>query len=105
MKNECIEYAENIRNDINELYEGETVDECESLYDYIADALDIEYIFSSRRELLGVVIYVTLGGPNCYIDTRRGEVVCNWGADTGAAWLASEICEEINSYMEECFSF
>ena len=40
MKNECREYAEAIRNDVNSLYEGKTVDECESLLDYIADALD-----------------------------------------------------------------
>ena len=40
MKNECREYAEMIRNDINRLYDGETVDECESLWDYVADALD-----------------------------------------------------------------
>ena len=54
MKNECREYAEMIRNDVNRLYGGETVDECESLWDYIADALDVEYTLNSQRELIGV---------------------------------------------------
>ena len=50
MKNECREYAEMIRNDINSLYEGKTVDECESLFDYIADSLDVEYTLNSQRQ-------------------------------------------------------
>ena len=105
MKNECREYAEMIRNDVNSLYEGEPVDECESLWDYIADALDVEYTLNSQRELIGVRVYVTLGGPNCWIDTRGGEVVCAWGSDKESAWLASEVCEEINSYFEDFLSF
>lgn len=104
MKNECREYAEMIRNDINRLYDGETVDECENLWDYIADALDVEYTLNSQRELIGVRVYVTLGGPNCWIDTRSGEVVCAWGSDKESAWLASEVCEEINSYFEDFLS-
>ena len=105
MKNECREYAETIRNDINSLYEGETVDGCENLWDYIADALDVEYTLNSQRELIGVRVYVTLGGPNCWIDTRGGEVVCAWGSDKASAWLASEVCEEINSYFEDFLNF
>ena len=105
MKNECREYAEMIRNDVNRLYDGETVDECESLWDYVADALDVEYTLNSSRELIGVRVYVTLGGPNCWIDTRNGEVVCAWGSDKESAWLASEVCEEINSYFEDFLSF
>ena len=105
MKNECREYAEMIRNDVNSLYAGETVDECESLWDYVADALDVEYTLNSSRELIGVRVYVALGGPTCWIDTRSNEVVCAWGSDKESAWLASEVCEEINSYFEEFLNF
>ena len=105
MKNECREYAEMIRNDVNRLYDGETVDECERLLDYVADALDVEYTLNSSRELIGVRVYVTLGGPTCWIDTRNGEVVCSWGSDKESAWLASEVCEEINSYFEDFLNF
>ena len=101
MKNERREYAEMIRNDINSLYEGKTVGEYESLWDYVADALDVEYTLNRSRELVGVRVYVTLGGPTCWIDTRNGEVVCAWGFDKGSAWLASEVCGEINSYFED----
>ena len=104
MKNECSRYAEMIRNDVNSLYEGKAVDECESLFDYVAEALDVEYTLNSQRELIGVRLYVTLGGPTCWIDTRNGEVVCAWGTDKESVWLASEVCEEINSYFEDILS-
>ena len=106
MKNECTKYAESIRNDLKKLFDGETVDECESLIDYLCEnALDIEYTLDSNKQLIGVRIYVTLGGPNCWIDTRSGEVVCAWGSDKWSAWLASEVCEEIDSYFEDFLSF
>ena len=105
MKTECTKYAESIRNDLNKLFNGETVDECESLIDYLCEnALDIEYTLNSQKELIGVRIYVALGGPTCWIDTRNGEVVCAWG-DRAAAWLASEICDEINDFYAECMTF
>ena len=63
--NECTEYARSIANDLCNLYDGETVDECESLYDYIADVLDVEYTLDSGKHLIGVNLYVTLGGPTC----------------------------------------
>ena len=106
MKNECTKCAESIRNDLNKLFDGETVDECESLIDYLCEnALDIEYTLDSNKQLIGVRIYVTLGGPTCWIDTRNGEVVCAWGTDRAAAWLASEICDEINDFYAECMTF
>ena len=60
---------------------------------------------NSQRELIGVRVYVTLGGPTCWIDTRNGEVVCAWGTDRESAWLASEVCDEINSYFEDFLNF
>ena len=106
MKNECTEYAESIRNDLKKLFDGEIVDECEGLIHYLCEnALDIEYTLNSQKELIGVRIYVTLGGPNCWIDTRAGEVVCAWGTDRAAAWIGSEICDEINDFYAECMTF
>lgn len=105
MKNECTKYAESVRNDLNSLYSGEPVDGCESLVDYCCDALDVEYLLDSQKNLIGVNLYVTLGGPTCWIDTRRGEVVCRWGTEEGRAWVPSEICEEINDSYAEYLQF
>jgi|UniRef100_A0A914DH90 hypothetical protein len=38
-------------------------------HDWLRDVLDIEYLVTSRREYKAARIYVTIGGPNAYIDT------------------------------------
>ena len=99
-------YVDNIAKELKEIYNGEQVNEDDeeiTLFDYVNDSLDIEYTLDSRRNLLGVRLWMTLGGPNIYIDTRGGEVVGHWGSDCARAWVPSEICEEITSYFEEIF--
>lgn len=107
-------YVDGIAADLRKLYEADPTDEereaaeengeaCD-LYSYFSDALDIEYTISSRGDYLGARIAVTLGGPNIYIDTREGEVKGYWGTDRADAWIPSEICEEIDSIMEEYYS-
>jgi hypothetical protein len=59
--------------------EGECPDCGEELgtmsgFDYLTDALDIEYIVNGSRELLGARVLVCFGGPNVWVDTRRGVV-------------------------------
>lgn len=114
MKNELREYVEGIRNDLNKLYEASYTDEerekmeetgeAYDLYSYFSDALDVEYTISSRGDFLGARVYVTLGGPNVWVDTREGYVKGAWGSDREEAWIPSEVCEEINSIFEEWYS-
>lgn len=81
-------------------YEPEAV----SIGDYINEnALDIEYVLNSNKELIGVTIYVTLGGPTCYIDTRHSCVVCHWGLDEATVPIDNDTSEGINFYFEELF--
>lgn len=114
MKNELQNYVEGIRDDLKKLFEAEYTDEerenmeesgeAYDLYSYFADALDIEYTIDSRGEYLGAKIFVTLGGPNVWVDTRMGEVSGAWGCDRASAWLPSEICEEIDSIFSEYYA-
>ena len=112
--NELQKYVDGIAADMRKLYEADPTDEereaaeengdaCD-LYSYFEDALDIEYTISSRGDYLGARIAVALGGPNIYIDTREGEVKGYWGTDRAERWIPSEICEEIDSIMEEYYS-
>lgn len=111
MKNELRAYVENIRDEIKSLYELTTEEverreeegESSSLWDYFADALDVKYTIDSRGEYLGARVYVTLGGPNVWVDTRRGEVGGAWGTDRESVWLPSEICDEIDSIFREAY--
>lgn len=97
---ECRDYAQNIADELRSLYNGEAVEDNESLADYLCDrVLDIEYTLDSRKELIGVTLYVTLGGPTAYIDTRRNEVVCSWGNGSASIPYDSDISEYINDYF------
>ena len=105
---ELQEYCENIRKELNSIYEGtttETNDDGEqmTMYDYFSDVLDYEYTISSCGDFLGVRAYVALGGPNIWIDTRRGEIAGAWGTDRAEAWLPSEIAEEIDDIFREYY--
>lgn len=106
---DLMEYVNNVAEDLKKVYEGtaesiENDGEKMDFYEYFNDALDIEYMIGYDGEFRGVEIAVTLGGPNVYINTRRGEVVGFWGTDKAEAWIPSEICEEINSIFEENYS-
>ena len=62
-----------------------------SAFDYIADALDIEYIVNSKGEYLGARVLVAFGGPNIWINTRTGIVEGAWWADRAEASFTDNI--------------
>jgi hypothetical protein len=53
-----------------------------SAFDYLQDALDIEYIVNSKREYLGARVLVAFGGPNIWINTRTKQVEGYWWGDS-----------------------
>jgi hypothetical protein len=56
--------------------------ETQSVYDYLQDVLDIEYIVNSKGEYLGARILVAFGGPNIWINTRTKQVEGYWWGDS-----------------------
>lgn len=51
------------------------------LYDWLADALDVEYTVDSSLDYKAAKIYVTLGGPTVWVDTAERAVKLAWGTD------------------------
>ena len=106
--NELFEYVKRIRDELEAVYNGTTDElnedgEPETMYDYFSDPLDYEYTINSRGEYIGVRVYITLGGPNVWVDTRRGEIAGAWGTDRADIWLPSEIAEEIDNIFSEYY--
>ena len=106
--------CESIRTELEELYNNDWTDEerdqrqedgepCD-LYDYFSDALDVEYTISSKGDFLGASIWVTIGGPSIWIDTRENEIKGRWGSDAVNIWLPSEISNEIDNIFEEQYN-
>jgi len=60
-------------------------------YDYLQDALDIEYIVNGKGEYLGARILVAFGGPNIWVDTRRGMVDGYWWGDRASTSFTDNI--------------
>ncbi len=96
--------------ELKALYEGFEDDEYErrqdkgenvDLLDYIGDVVDTEYILDSNFTLIGARLFVALGGPTIWVDTRDNEVVGSWGTEKVTRWLPSEIAEEINDLLVE----
>lgn len=103
MKKECREYAQHIAEEIEAIYNGTTEEDGEKmcLYDYVADALDFEVILTSMKTVKSIRLYVTLGGPTCYVDTELHAVVCAWGGDRAEYALDWDACDELESIIAE----
>ena len=60
-------------------------------FDYLQDALDIEYIVNSKKEYLGARVLVAFGGPNIWINTRSGVVEGYWWGDRATATFTDNL--------------
>lgn len=75
-----------------------------NLYEYFDDYLDVEYTIDSSGEFLGACIWIELGGPNVWIDTRHNEVKLAWGLERAEWGLKSKTAEKIEAIFEERFN-
>lgn len=86
--------------DFNDVYDdGE---EQVSAYDYLQDALDIEYIVSSKKEFLGARVLVAFGGPNIWVNTRTNTVEGHWWGESATAMFTDTI--GLNDALEELYN-
>lgn len=100
------EYCKRIAKEIEECAAGKMVDDDGnqiSLYDYLFDVLDYEFTIDSRKEYVSAKIWVTLGGPNIWIDTAERAVKLAWGADREEYPLNWDVCNEIDGIMQEIY--
>lgn len=81
------------------------VDDLEQLgiWDYMDDALDIEYRVGGRMELRSVQVMVAFGGPNIYIDTGARAVQLFWWGDKAEFPLDPVACDEIDEWAKQLF--
>lgn len=93
------EYA--ICEHCNTIISSNMIDELEEypFYQWLCDeVLDIEYILDSRKNLIGVTLYLTINGPTIWLDTRRGEYRSSEG---WVEYVPNKLCDAINDYIAE----
>lgn len=106
------EYAEN-----EEFYEALTDgDECEcphcheieefeqmSVYDWLNDALDIQYTINSDLSYYAGRVMVACGGPNIYVDTLYNAVRLFWWCDRAEYELSRMACDALDECLRELY--
>jgi hypothetical protein len=72
-------------------------------FDYLSDALDIEYIVSGDRKYLGARVLVCFGGPNVWINTRTNRVDGHWwGGEFSQSYTDNIGLDESLQELWEC---
>ena len=72
-----------------------------SIYDYLADALDVEYTVDSNLDYKAAKIYVTLGGPTVWVDTADRAVKLAWGTDRAEYPLDWDVSGHLDEFIED----
>ena len=70
---------ENIKQHVQ--YIADRIENEGEAYDYLQDALNIEYVVSSKGEYLGARVLVAFGNPIVWIDTLAEMVEGYWLGD------------------------
>ena len=102
-----IEIEEDVRDEYDEL--KEQLKEIEyagasNLSEYFEDCLDIEYTIDSRGNYLGVCVWICVGGPGIWVDTRDRAVKLAWGSDRAEAYITSDVVDAIDAIFEEYYN-
>lgn len=86
-------------------YDGSDNLEQYTLCDWIQEnVLDVQYICDSMRRMIDVRVYVTLGGPTCWIDTESCCVKLTWGTESASYGLDWDTCDGIRDYFAEWYN-
>jgi len=83
LKNHCRSIAEKLTNP-DLLEKNEDGEEC-GAFEFLEDALDIQYIVNGKGEYLGARVLVAFGGPNIWVNTHTSIVEGSWWGDSAAA--------------------
>lgn len=72
-----------------------------STYDYLSDALDIEYRVTSDAQYRSAEILISFGGPNAWIDTKTGLLVVTWWSEPVTRPLPQDFIDGLDDAAEE----
>lgn len=106
--NENREYCKRITEELKAIYSGKVLNddgEQLTLWDYFSDVLDFEYTINSMKKYRSVKIWISLGGPNVWIDSSDSYVRLAWGSDREEYPLSYDVCDEINAIFEEYYNY
>ena len=72
-----------------------------SVWDFLADALDVAFVVGSDKRYRSTRIMVACGGPNIYLDTASKDVELYWWTESARWPLSYEAVEALDDWAEE----
>lgn len=73
-------------------------------YDYLTDALDIQYIVNSDHTYHAARVCIALGGPTAWINTLTGQLEVAWWSEPVYRELPRAFVEQLDEATEELYS-
>lgn len=73
-------------------------------YDYLGDALDIEYRVSSDGTYRSAKVLIGYGGPNVWIDTYTCSLVVAWWSAPVSKDLPTQFIDQLDEALSELWS-
>ena len=103
----CIQYIKDVRDDLEAIYRGEAIDpdsgKTLDFYDYFDDALDWDYTIDREKRYSSVKVWIAVGGPNVWIDTRDAYVRIAWGYTREELPIPYSIRDEIDEVFQQYY--
>ena len=101
LQNHVVSIAEDLNNEeLGENEEGESA----SYFDYVLEALDLQYIINADKSFRSGKILVCFGGPNIWVNTDTGKVEGYWWGDYAEADLNKYAIEQLDAVLEELYN-
>lgn len=103
--NDNQEYVQDIAKELNGLAlgAGSAWDDLRSYF--TENELDVEYTMDSGGGYLGARIWIGIGGPSVWIDTRDGTVNLAWGTDRASAYIGERTQKIIADIYADDFEY
>jgi hypothetical protein len=85
--------------ELEDIYEDER-----TLYYLLDDILDLEFTCTADRSYISAEFALGIGGPNIYVDTRRGVVKGGWGNARSEYYIDDEVKDWLDDYFYDMWN-
>ncbi|MGO2188195.1 MAG: hypothetical protein ACTH4Y_08100 [Microbacterium gubbeenense] len=75
--------------------------ETASGHEYVRDCLDIRVEASLTGDFRSAIVFLTLGGPNAWIETDTATLHVHWGSDAAVRSIPREFSDGLAEAVEE----
>lgn len=81
-----------------------TPEQLQKYFDNENVVLDLEYACNYQGNYLGAKIYLVLGGPNIWYDTRKNSLILEQGANREEYFIKTDTADQIDELFEQRYN-